>query len=72
MPSGAIEAVPTHLLASARFAATNHEQATGESITPGELAARISVPTTTAANLLRALHSETPARLNGYAHGTVQ
>jgi hypothetical protein len=67
-PSVHIEPVPTHVLASARFAATNHRQTTGSAITAADLAARISVSPTIAADLLRTLAAEddTPRRVNGH------
>jgi hypothetical protein len=56
-----------HLLASARFAATNHRQTTGQAITPLDLAARISVTPTVAASILDTLTAEdTAARVNGH------
>jgi hypothetical protein len=66
IPAVVIDPVPTHLLAPARFAATNFEQTTGAPITPAELAARISVPTSMAANLLRAIGVEPIDRVNGH------
>ncbi|MER7588297.1 hypothetical protein ABTW72_12230 [Micromonospora sp. NPDC127501] len=44
--------VPAHLLPTARFAAVQHEQATGAPITPAELADRLDVSTVVAGKLL--------------------
>ena len=44
--------VPTHLLPMARFAAVQHEQATGQPITPAELADRLDVTPPVAGRLL--------------------
>ncbi|MDG4754618.1 hypothetical protein AB0N38_02305 [Micromonospora aurantiaca] len=44
--------VPTHLLPMARFAAVQHEQATGQPITPAELADRLDVTPPIAGQLL--------------------
>ncbi|MEV4764706.1 hypothetical protein AB0J89_18995 [Micromonospora chokoriensis] len=44
--------VPAHLLPTARFAAVQHEQATGQPITPDELADRLDVSTVIAGKLL--------------------
>ncbi|WP_174535054.1 hypothetical protein [Micromonospora chalcea] len=44
--------VPTHLLPMARFAAVQHEQATGQPITPAELADRLDVTPPVAGQLL--------------------
>ncbi|MEU7970804.1 hypothetical protein AB0B48_02025 [Micromonospora sp. NPDC049089] len=44
--------VPAHLLPTARFAAVQHEQATGAPITPAELADRLDVSTVIAGKLL--------------------
>ncbi|MBU8857426.1 MULTISPECIES: hypothetical protein [unclassified Micromonospora] len=44
--------VPTHLLPMARFAAVQHEQATGQPITPAELADRLDVTPPVASQLL--------------------
>ncbi|MEU7923505.1 hypothetical protein [Micromonospora zamorensis] len=44
--------VPVHLLPTARFAAVQHEQATGAPITPAELADRLDVSTVIAGKLL--------------------
>ncbi|MET7966822.1 hypothetical protein [Micromonospora sp. NPDC005305] len=44
--------VPTHLLPMARFAAVQHEQATGTPITPAELANRLDVAPAVAGQLL--------------------
>ncbi|MFI7603945.1 hypothetical protein ACIBTV_02330 [Micromonospora sp. NPDC049366] len=47
--------VPTHLLPMARFAAVQHEQATGDPITAAELADRLDVTPTTAGHILTTL-----------------
>ncbi|RAO37058.1 hypothetical protein ONO23_01505 [Micromonospora noduli] len=44
--------VPAHLLPTARFAAVQHEQATGQPITPTELADRLDVTPAVAGKLL--------------------
>ncbi|WBC02682.1 hypothetical protein [Micromonospora sp. WMMA1976] len=44
--------VPSHLLPMARFAAVQHEQATGQPITPAELADRLDVTPPVAGQLL--------------------
>ncbi|AYF26135.1 hypothetical protein CSH63_01390 [Micromonospora tulbaghiae] len=44
--------IPTHLLPMARFAAVQHEQATGQPITPAELADRLDVTPPVAGQLL--------------------
>ncbi|MDG4783934.1 hypothetical protein O7614_30215 [Micromonospora sp. WMMD961] len=44
--------VPAHLLPTARFAAVQHEQATGHPITPAELADRLDITPTVAGKLL--------------------
>ncbi|WP_435055921.1 hypothetical protein [Micromonospora aurantiaca (nom. illeg.)] len=44
--------VPSHLLPMARFAAVQHEQATGQPITPAELADRLDVTAPVAGQLL--------------------
>ncbi|MGW3615041.1 hypothetical protein ACWD6N_35465 [Micromonospora sp. NPDC005163] len=44
--------VPAHLLPTARFAAVQHEQATGQPITPAELADRLDVSAVVAGKLL--------------------
>ncbi|MFI6235255.1 hypothetical protein ACIBD9_17000 [Micromonospora sp. NPDC050784] len=44
--------VPAHLLPTARFAAVQHEQATGQPITPAELADRLDISTVIAGKLL--------------------
>jgi hypothetical protein len=64
--------VPAHLLPSARFAFTQHEQATGRPITADELAVRMSVTPTVAGQLLTAIGQPTtpaakPTRINGAA-----
>ncbi|MEU0156900.1 DUF2637 domain-containing protein [Micromonospora fulviviridis] len=55
--------IPTHLLPMARFAAVQHEQATGTPITPAELADRLNVATDTAGHILAALN---PSPINGH------
>jgi hypothetical protein len=57
--------VPTHLLPTARFAVVNHEQTHGRPITTTELAARMSITTLQAGQLLAALGLTTDARVNG-------
>jgi len=57
--------VPLHLLPMARFAAVQHEQTTGQPITPVELADRLDVATDTAGHLLAAITTPT---LNGHHH----
>ncbi|MCT2282082.1 hypothetical protein M3G91_31235 [Micromonospora chalcea] len=47
--------VPTHLLPMARFAAVQHEQATGQPITPAELADRLDVTPPVAGRLLSSI-----------------
>ncbi|MFE2613349.1 hypothetical protein ACFXA2_07025 [Micromonospora chalcea] len=47
--------VPTHLLPMARFAAVQHEQSTGNPITPAELADRLDVNAAVAGQLLTTL-----------------
>nr|WP_227457465.1 hypothetical protein [Micromonospora purpureochromogenes] len=47
--------VPTHLLPMARFAAVQHEQATGQPITPAELADRLDVTPPVAGRLLASI-----------------
>ncbi|MEH0930066.1 hypothetical protein [Micromonospora sp. CPCC 205558] len=44
--------VPAHLLPTARFAAVQHEQATGQPITPAELADRLDITPVIAGQLL--------------------
>ncbi|MEU7771009.1 hypothetical protein AB0C44_06750 [Micromonospora taraxaci] len=44
--------VPAHLLPTARFAAVQHEQATGQPITPAELADRLDITPAVAGQLL--------------------
>lgn len=55
--------VPDHMLPMARFAAVQHEQATGNPITPTELADRLDVTPATAGGLLAALN---PTPINGH------
>jgi hypothetical protein len=55
--------VPTHLLPTARFALVNHEQTTGQEITADELAARMSIRSEVARQLLEHLNP----RINGTA-----
>jgi hypothetical protein len=64
--------VPAQLLTPARFAVTNHRQATGRTITADELAARMSITDDVAARLLGALDipttpttASTPGPVNG-------
>jgi hypothetical protein len=61
--------VPAHLLPTARFAVVNHQQNTGQVITAGELAARMSITPAIAGQLLTALDIPldlpAPARING-------
>nr|WP_030500680.1 hypothetical protein [Micromonospora purpureochromogenes] len=47
--------VPSHLLPMARFAAVQHEQATGQPITPAELADRLDVTPPVAGQLLASI-----------------
>jgi hypothetical protein len=61
--------VPAHLLSTARFAVTNHQQTTGQAITADDLAARISVPTAMAARILHNLHRDDAVRVNGHRLG---
>jgi hypothetical protein len=63
-------AIPLHLLPTARFAVVNHEQTTGRPITADELAARMSVTTTVAGQLLHAI--DEPARINGSPIGAAR
>ncbi|TDC75863.1 hypothetical protein E1193_24780, partial [Micromonospora sp. KC606] len=55
--------IPSHLLPMARFAAVQHEQSTGQPITPVELADRLDVTPATASGLLTALN---PTPINGH------
>ncbi|WP_328851531.1 DUF2637 domain-containing protein [Micromonospora globbae] len=57
--------VPLHLLPMARFAAVQHEQTTGQPITPVELADRLDVTPAVAGHLLAAITTPT---LNGHHH----
>jgi hypothetical protein len=68
LPAGQVT-LPSHVMASARYAATNHQQLTGRPITATELAARISITPTLATNILDRLIAEAdvPHRINGYA-----
>jgi hypothetical protein len=70
LPSGALPAggLPGHVLASARFAVTNHLQTVGRPITAEELAARISITPAIAAGVLRQISSDEAAqsRVNGH------
>jgi hypothetical protein len=61
--------VPAHLVPSARFAVTNHEQTTGRPITADELAARLSIAAPLAASLLADLNPNTPTTIS-HANGT--
>jgi hypothetical protein len=65
-----VPAIPMHLLPTARFAVVNHEQTTGRPITIDELAARMSVSTAVAGQLLHAV--DEPARVNGAAIGAAR
>ncbi|SCG43777.1 DUF2637 domain-containing protein [Micromonospora inositola] len=56
------------LLPGARIIATAHEKAHGEPITAGQLAVRLRVPTTTAADILTALNN--PPTINRPHNGT--
>jgi hypothetical protein len=67
-PAPASPKVPAHLLTGARFALAQHEQTTGRPITADELAARMSLTTAIAGQLLATLGQPTPAapaRVNG-------
>jgi ribose/xylose/arabinose/galactoside ABC-type transport system permease subunit len=59
--------IPARLLPAARISAVQHRQTTGEHITAGELAARLSTTPAIAGKLLAAIGnpSQTPARING-------
>jgi hypothetical protein len=59
------EPIPAHLLAMARFAATQHEQTNGQSITANDLAARMSLTPAHANQILAALVDDTP-KVNGH------
>jgi hypothetical protein len=61
--------IPAHLVPSARFAVTNHEQTTGRPITADELAARLSIAQPLAASLLADLNPNTPATI-AHANGS--
>jgi hypothetical protein len=61
--------VPAHLVPSARFAVTNHEQTTGRPITADELAARLSIAQPLAASLLAGLNPNTPTTIS-HANGS--
>jgi Protein of unknown function (DUF2637) len=72
--SGPVDSpVPAQLLTPARFAVTNHRQATGRTITADELAARMSITDDVASRLLGALDipttptaaPDTSPRVNG-------
>jgi hypothetical protein len=57
---------PAHLLSVARFAVVNHEQTTGRPITPAELAARMSVTSAVAGQLITAITGRPiPQPING-------
>ena len=60
--------LPGHVLASARFATTNHLQTVGRPITAEELAARISITQAVATGVLRQLSADEAAqsRVNGH------
>ncbi|WP_018215065.1 DUF2637 domain-containing protein [Salinispora vitiensis] len=62
-PTPEAVSVPDHMLPMARFAAVQHEQATGNPITPAELADRLDVTPATAGGLLAALN---PTPINGH------
>jgi hypothetical protein len=57
--------VPMHLLPTARFAAVQHEQATGQPITVRELATRLNITPAIAEQLLTAITEPAPATHNG-------
>jgi hypothetical protein len=61
--------IPAHLVPSARFAVTNHEQTTGRPITADELAARLSIAAPLAASLLADLNPNTPTTI-AHANGS--
>jgi hypothetical protein len=65
LPPGGL---PGHVLASARFATTNHQQTVGRPITAEELAARISITPAVAAGVLHKLTADeaTQSRVNGH------
>ena len=57
---------PAHLLTVARFAVVNHEQTTGRTITPDELAARMSVTPYVAGQLIASITGHpAPTTING-------
>jgi hypothetical protein len=60
VPAPAELPVPAHLVSTAQFAVTNHEAITGDTITPDELAARMSVSTDLAARLLALVELSAP------------
>ena len=71
LSDGSPLALPTgQLLISARMAAFSHHQQTGTSITPGELATRMSIPPALAESLLDHLDGGTPPPVTA-ANGTV-
>jgi hypothetical protein len=74
VPAGILDppVLPAHLIGSARFAATNHQHTTGQAITAGELATLLSIPADKATAVLRQLHTDTPARINGHTVGVGQ
>jgi hypothetical protein len=65
----AVASLPTHLLPSARFAATRHANTTGQTITADELATAINIPADTARQLLPAV-TEQASMLVGTINGT--
>ena len=57
---------PAHLLTVARFAVVNHEQTTGRTITPDELADRMSVTPYVAGQLIASITGHpAPTPING-------
>lgn len=63
--------VPAHLLPIARFSAVNHQQTTGQPITPDELAARMHITPDIARRLLHALGEDyTPPPTTAAVNGT--
>ena len=57
---------PAHLLTVARFAVVNHEQTTGRTITPDELAGRMSVTPYVAGQLIASITGHpAPTPING-------
>ncbi|SCG80624.1 Protein of unknown function [Micromonospora echinaurantiaca] len=66
-PAPAMTGPPPALLSNARIVAAAHEKAHGEPITAGQLAVRLRVPTTTAADILTALTTNQPT-INDKTH----